>query len=188
MASPLLFVPSTFLTVTSLSSFYSLNPCLAIIFLFINIPIALLSKSALTVMPLYVSTFSTLIFNHTSLSILNVLLISLWLASSFAVLFGISVYTLPCCSFSSIGCTATPQFHHGFFFPVLHSGHRISLFSHSNTLFPITSFLYFIYCTLVISPLFSSFSLQFHAFWYRSHHMFFTCLSRRNSCPWFSWV
>ena len=96
---------------------------------------------------------------------------------------------LLCCAFPSMGCTATPQFHYSFFFPVLHSGHRISLLSYSNTFPPIAFFLpHFIYCTLVISSLFASSSLQFHTSWYRSHHMFLTCLLRRNPCSWFSWI
>jgi len=165
MASPLLFVLSIFLTVTGLSSFYSLNLCFAIIFLSINISTTPLSKSALTVIPLYISTFLTPIFNYTSLNILNILLISLWLASSIAVLFGISVYMLPYCAFPSMGHTTTSQFHYGFFFPILHSRHRIFLLSYSNTFFPIMSFLsHFIHCTLVISSLFASSSLQFYAF------------------------
>ena len=32
------------------------------------------------------------------------------------------------------------------------------------------------------------FSFQFHTFWYRLHHMFLTCLLKRNPCPWFLWV
>ena len=173
MAPLLLFVLSTFFTVTGLSSFCSLNPCFAAIFLSINIPITPLSKSALTVMPLCISTFSTLIFNYTSLNILNILLMSLWLTSSIAALLGISVHVPSCSTFPSIGCATTPQFHYGFFFSVLHSGHRIPLLFHSNTFPPIVSFLpYFIYCTLIISPLFASSSLQFHASWHRLHHMF----------------
>ena len=157
-------MPSTFLTITGLSSFCSLNPCLATIFLSINIPITPLSKSTLTVTPLCISTFSTPIFNYTFLNILNVLLISLWSIFSVAVLLGISIHMPSYCTFPSIGYITTPQFHHGFFFSVLHSRHRISLFFYSNTFPSIVSFLpYFIHCTLAISPLFASFSLQFHA-------------------------
>ena len=85
MAPPLLLVPSTFLTFMGLSSFYSVNPCFATALLSMNIPVAPLSKSAFTVTPSWVSSFSTLIFNHTSLSILKVHLTSLCLPPSFAV-------------------------------------------------------------------------------------------------------
>ena len=177
----------TFLTVTGLSSFCSLNLYFAIIFLSINIPVIPLSKSALTVMPSCIFIFSTPIFNYTSFNILNILLISLWPISSVAVLLRTSVCILFCCIFFSMGYATTFQFYHGFFFPVLHSGHRIPFFSYSNTFSFIISFLlYFIHYTLVISSLFASSSFQFHAFWHRLYHMFLTCLLRRNSCLWFS--
>ena len=92
-------------------------------------------------MPLCVFTFSTPIFNYTSLNILNILLTFFWLIFSFAVLFGISVYVLLYCTFPSIGYTATSQFYCSFFFLVLHSRYRIFLFSCSNTL----SFIVFFY-------------------------------------------
>ena len=70
-----------------------------------------------------------------------------------------------------------------FFFSVLHSGHRISFFSCFSTLSPIAFFLpHFIYYTLVISLFLAFSSLQFHTFWQRLYHIFFTCLLRRNSC------
>ena len=62
-----------FLTITGLSSFHSLNSCLATIFLSTNISVAPLSKSGFTVMLLYMSTFSILIFSYTSFNILNIL-------------------------------------------------------------------------------------------------------------------
>ena len=148
-----------------------------------NILVTPLSKSAFTVMPLCISIFSTPIFNHTSFSILNVLLTFLCLSFSFTVLFGTSVCVLLYCVFLSVGCTTTLQFHYGFFFPVLYSRHRISFLSHSSTLsFIVSLFLHFIHCTLVISPLLASFSLQFYAFWKRLYYIFFTCPLRRNSC------
>jgi len=131
----------TFLTITGFSSFYSLNLCFVTIFLSINISIILLPKSTLTIMPLCVFTFSTPIFNYTSLNILNILLTFFWLIFSFAVLFGISVYVLLYCTFPSIEYTATSQFYCSFFFLVLHSRYRIFLFSCSNTL----SFIVFFY-------------------------------------------
>ena len=67
----------TFWTVISLFNFCSLNLCLATIFQSINISVVPLSKSTFTVTPLCISTFSTLISNYTSLSILNILLTSL---------------------------------------------------------------------------------------------------------------
>ena len=180
-------MPSTFLTITGLSSFYSLNLCFTAIFLSINIPVIPLSKSALTIMHLCISTFSTPIFNYISLNILNILLTSLWPISSIAALLGISIHMPSCYTFPSMGHATTLQFHHSFFFPVLHSRHRISFLSCFNTFPSIASFLlYFIHCTLVITPLFASSSLQFYVFWYRSHYIFLTCFSRRNSCSWFS--
>ena len=77
IASALLFVLSTFLITIGLFSFCSLNPCFAAIFQSINISVVPLSKSAFTNTPLYISTFFTPTFNYTSLSILNILLISL---------------------------------------------------------------------------------------------------------------
>ena len=115
----------------------------------------LLSKSTFTVTPLCMSTFFTPIFSHTSLNILNILLIFLYLSSSFAMLLRTSVYVPLYCMFSSIGYAAIPQFHHSFFFPVLHSGHKIFFLSCSSTLLPIASFLpHSTHCTLVISLLF----------------------------------
>ena len=118
----LLFVLSTFLTGIDLSNFCSLNPFLAAVLLSINIPIALLSKSALTVTPSCISNFSTPIFNYTSLSILKVCLISLCLPSSFAMLL------LLYCTFPSLGHTA---FLSSFFTYPYH-------FSFSNCLLEIT--------------------------------------------------
>jgi len=60
-----------------------------------------LSKSALTITPSCVSIFSTPIFNYTSLSILKVLLTSLWLPLSFAVLSGSPAHMPSCCAFPS---------------------------------------------------------------------------------------
>ena len=103
----LLFVLSTFLTITGLSSFYSLNLCFTTIFLSINISVIPLSKSAFTIMPLYIFTFSTSMFNYTSLNILNILLMSLCLSSSFAVPFGTSVHVLFYCTFPFLERTTT---------------------------------------------------------------------------------
>jgi len=154
-----------------------------------NIPIMLLSKSTFTVIPSCIPIFSTPMFSYTSLNILNVLLVSLCLSSPFAVFFGISVHVLFYCAFSSIESATTFQFYYSFFLSVLHSGHKISLFSCSNILFSIAFFLlYSTHCTFVISLLFTSLFLQFHTSWQRSHHIFFTCLSRKKPWSWFSWV
>jgi len=129
-------------------------------FLFINISITPLFKSALTIMFPCVSIFSTPIFNHISLNILNVLLTFLWPTSFIAVLLRISICILSCYNFLSMGCTTTLQSYHSFFFSVLYSGYKISLFFHSNTFSFIVFFLsYFIHYTLVISLFFASFSL-----------------------------
>ena len=94
MAPTLLLVPSIFLTIIGLSNFYSLNSYFAAIFQSINSPIASLSRSAFTIMPSYVSTFSIPISIYTSLSILNILLTSLAIPSA---------YALPCYTFSFVG-------------------------------------------------------------------------------------
>ena len=86
IAPPLLFVLSTFLTIIGLSNFYSLNPYLAVILLSMNILVALLSRSVFIVTPLCISNFFTPILIYTSLSILKILLISLWLPPSLAML------------------------------------------------------------------------------------------------------
>ena len=151
-----MFVPFIFLTITGLSSFYSLDPCFTAIFLSINISVVLVSKSTFTVIPSYMSTFSTPMFSYTSLNILNILLIFLCLFSFFAILFRVPVHIPLYCTFLSMGCTATLQFHYGFFFHILYSGHKIFLLSCSNTLLSIVFFLsYSTHCTLVISPLLS---------------------------------
>jgi len=155
---PLLF-PISF-TISSLFNFCNLKLYFFTIFLFIRIPVVLLSKSTLTVMPSCVSTFSILIFYYTFLNILNILLISLWLSSSFAALFGTPVHMLLCCVFASMGHATSSQFHYDFFCPVLYSEHRIFLLFCSIILPPIVSLLlYSIHCTLIISLLLASFSL-----------------------------
>jgi len=116
MVPPLLLVLLTFLTIISLSNFCSLNPCFTTILLFMNIPVAPLFKSALTVTLLCVSTFSMPMFNYTSFSILKVCLTSLCLLPSFAALFRSTAYVLPCCTFSSIGCVAFIFFWHPHYF------------------------------------------------------------------------
>ena len=158
-------------------------------FLFINILVVPLSKSTFTVMPLCIFTFSTPIFSHTSLNILNILLKSLCPLPSLAVHFGTSVYMSSFCAFPSMEHAASLQFYPSLFLPTLHSRYKILLLSYSDTFFTIVSFLpHSIYCTLVIYSLLASPSLQFHASWHEPYHMFFTCFSRRNSCPWFLWV
>ena len=74
-----------------------------------------LSKSTLTIILLCLFTFSTLMFSHISLSILKVLLTSLCLFPSLAILLRTSLYILLCYTFASMGCAATSQFHYGFF-------------------------------------------------------------------------
>jgi len=184
IAPILLFVPSIFLTTTGLSNFYSLNLYLAVIFLSINIPVVLLSKSTFTVTPSCVSIFSTLMFSYTSFNILNILLKTLCSSLSLAIPFRLSVHMLLCCTFASVGHTITPQFYHSLFLPTLHSGHKISLLSCSNTFLIIVSLLlYFTHSTLIISSLLASSSLQFHTSWHELHHMFLNCFLRRNPCP-----
>ena len=181
IAFALLFMPFTFLTTTGLSNFCSLNPYLAAIFLSINIPVMPLSKSAFTVIPSCISTFSTLMFSHISLNILNILLKSLCSPLSLTAPFGLSICVLLCYTFASVGHAATLQFHYSLFLPILYSGHKIFLLSCSDTFLIITSLLlHFTHSTLVISPLFASSSLQFHTSWHKSYHMFLNCFSRRN--------
>ena len=184
--SLLFLVLSMFLTMSSLSSSCNLKLCFSAVFLPMNIPVALLSSNALTITPPCVSIFSIPILSHTSLSILNVLLTSLWLTTSITISFRVFTHVLLCCTFLSMKHTTTP---HSFFFPILYSGHLISYFSCFNT-FPliVSLFLHFIYYTLVTSSLFISSSLQFYASWQELHHIFFTCLLKRNPCSQFSQV
>ena len=112
------------------------------------------------------------------------LLTSLCSSLSLAAPFGVSVCVPPYCTFSFVEHTTSLQFHYSLFLPTLYSGHKILLLFCSDTFLIITSLLpHFTYSTLVISSLFASSSLQFHASWHRLHHMFLTCLSRRNPCP-----
>ena len=96
--------------------FVILKLCFLAISLFINIPMMPLSKSALIVMPLCISTFSIPMSNHTSLRILNVLLMSLSFFSFIAMLFNSLSYALLCCAFASLGCTASFLFLHSHHF------------------------------------------------------------------------
>ena len=86
----------------------------------------------LLLLHIYLSIFSTPIFNYISLSILNILFISLCSLFSLAVPFGPSIHTLPCCTFASINCTATSQFYYSLFLPILYPGHKIPLLSCSH--------------------------------------------------------
>ena len=142
-----------------------------------------LSKSAFTIIPPYISIFSTLMFSHTSLSILNVLFTSLYSSLSLTAPFGASVHVLSCCTFFFMGYTTSSQFYYSFFLSTLYSGRRIFLLSHSDTFLTIVSLLpHFTHSTLIILFLFASLSLQFYASWYRLYHIFLTCLSRKNPC------
>ena len=100
-----------------------------------------LSKSAFTIMPSCVSTFSTPMSSYTSLNILNILLTSLCSPPSLTAPFGVSVHVLPCCAFPSVGHAAYLQFHYSLFLPTLYSGHKILLLSCSNTFLVLIPFL-----------------------------------------------
>ena len=135
MIFPLLFsVPSTFFTFRGLSSFVILKPCFLAISLSMNIPMALLSKSAFTVMPLCISTFSIPMSSHTFLRILNVFLTSLSFTSSFAALSGSLDYVLLCCAFASLDCAV-------FSFLLFSHPHWLNTFHLLNkiTLYPLLS-------------------------------------------------
>ena len=153
MAPPLLFVPSIFLTIIGLFSFYGVNPYLAAVLLSMNIPIVLLSKSAFTVTPSWMSSFSILIFNYTFLSILKVCLTFFCLPFSFAVPSRTPAHAPLCYAFPLLGCTASVFFlfwypHHFCLFEIIlcplfsstwHSFCPYLLHSTYNT---ITSFVY----------------------------------------------
>jgi len=188
IAPLLLFVPSTFLTVTGLSSFYSLNPYSATIFLSINISVVLLSKSAFTVMSLCISIFSTSIFNYTSLGILNILLMSLCLFSFFTVLFRTPVYILICCASPCLGHTTTLQSHHSCFFPVPYSEHRILFLFSFDTLATISLHLHWVYFTLAAPLSFAEFSLYLHTLRYWLYQIFFNYSPETKLYPWFSCI
>ena len=131
-------------------------------------------------MPSWVSILSSSMFSHISLNILNILLTSLLPFSFLAVLFGTLIYVLLCCTFAIVGYATTPQFYHGFFFPVLHSGHKI--FPSSNFLLFIMSFLpHLTHSTLHSSPSF----LHFHTSKQLPHYRFLSCFLEINPCPQF---
>ena len=76
----------------------------------LDVPLYLapLSKSVFTVTPLCVSNFSTSIFIYTSLNILNILLMFLWLPPSFAVLSSPPDHVPLCYTFVSLGHAVSP--------------------------------------------------------------------------------
>jgi len=125
-------------------------------------------------MPSYISTFSIPMFSYTSLNILNILLMFLWLFFSFATSFGTSVCILLCYAFPFMNILLLP----------------------SSTM--VSSFLYYILDTesssFLVPVLFLLLYLFFYtphtlySFWQILHYMFFTCLSRKNPCPQFSWI
>ena len=183
-----MFVPSTFLTVTGLSSFCSLNLYFATIFLCMNISVALLSRSTFIVMPLYISTFSIPIFNYTSLNILNILLIFLCLSSSFSVLFGASFLVPLCCTSPFLEYAATLQSHYSYFFPVPYSGHKIFFLSFSGIFLTISFLPHWLYftTTTLLSPAVSS--LHFYALRQLLYHTFLNCSPETNPCLWFLYI
>jgi len=128
-----------------------------------NIPIVPLSKSTFTVMFSCVSTFSTSIFNYISLSILNVLLISLCLSFSFTVLFRTPICILLYCAFSCLGHATTLQSHHSYFLSILYSGHRILSLSSFDTSTTISLRLHQVHFTLTASLSFTESSLHLYA-------------------------
>ena len=121
--------------------------------------------------------------NNISLNILNILFTSLSPPPFLAVPFGALIHVLLCCTFAIIGYATTSQFHHGFFFPVLYSGHKIFLFSIFLPL--IMLFLPHLTHSTLHSP--SSF-LCFHASIQFPHHRFLSCFPEINPCPQFSSV
>ena len=146
----------------------------------------LLSKSTFTIIPSCVSTFSTLIFSYTFLSILNVHLTSLCLPPSLVVPFGTSIHVLLCYAFPCSGCTTILQFYHGCFLLVLYSGHQIFLLS-SSDIFPptiVSFFPYFVHLTLLPVLLF----FYFYASRQFLYYTFLSFSSETKSCSWFSSV
>ena len=100
--------------------------------------------------------------------------------------FRASVHVLLYCTFPCSGYAATPQFHHGCFLPVLHSGHQVLLLSSFDIFSPtIVSFLpYFVYLTLLPTSLF----LYFHASRQLLYYTFLSFSLETKSCSWFSSV
>ena len=134
-------------------------------------------------MPLWVFIFSSPMFSYTSLNILNVLLTSLLSPPSLVAPFGALIHTLLCCVFAIVGRATTPQFYHGFFFPILHSEHKI-FFSPIFLLLIVLFLSHLTYSTLH-PP--SSF-LCFHASKQFIHHKFLSCFPEINPCSRFSSV
>ena len=79
-------------------------------------------------------------------------------------------------------------FHHGCFFLVPYSGHKIfflSFFDIPSTISFLPHHLYF----MLTAPLsLAVFSLHFHALRQLLHYTFFKCSPKTNPCPWFSCV
>ena len=150
-----------------------------------NISIMPLSKSTFTVTLLWVSTFSTPILNHTSLNILNI-----YLTSLFAMLFRDLLCMLSCYAFAFVGHAVTLQFHYGFFFSILYSGHKIFFFSFSYIFSSTIAFFFLHFAHFTFVSLSSSVSvfLHFHAPKQFPYHAFLSCSPKTNSCSWFSCV
>ena len=96
-----------------------------------------------------------------------------------------TIHVPPCCAFPSLGYTATLQFFHSTFLPVLHSGYNICLFSSSHIFSSTTvSFLpHFVHFTFVPLPAFPSPFLHFHVLRQSSYHIFLSCSLETNPCP-----
>jgi len=100
-------------------------------------------------MPSYISTFSIPMFSYTSLNILNILLMFLWLFFSFATSFGTSVCILLCYAFPFMNILLLP----------------------SSTM--VSSFLYYILDTESSSFLVPVLFLLLYLFFYTPHTILF---------------
>jgi len=120
----------------------------------------------------HIQHFSIPIFNYISFNLLNVLLISLCLPLSCCTFWSPCLYTAMLCFCLSGLCHYSPVLL--WLFLVLHSGHKIFLFSFSNIFFPTTiSFLpYFVYLTLVSFLISTLLFLHFYASRQLLYHTF----------------
>ena len=116
------------------------------------------------------------------------LLMFLYLSSSFTVLFGTPVCTLPCYAFPCLWCATTLQSHYGCFLPVLHSGHRILSLSSFDTPATISLCLHQVHFTLTTPLSFAEFSLHLYTSRHWLYQIFFSCSPETKPCPQFSCI
>ena len=181
-----MFVPSTFLIVTGLSSFCSLNPCLAAIF-FIHKHFCCTTIQECfhyyTFMYIYfLYPYIQLYFSQHFKCPPHVSLYTPSLAAPFRT----PVHILLCCTSLCTRYTTTFQSHYGCFLLVLHSGHKILFLSSSDISSTISFLLYQLHLTLTTPFSLAVFSLYLHTLKQLLHYIFLKCSPEINPCFQFS--